>query len=148
LKSVALYRNNQLIANKTWLENGEPYISNIFRVADDIPEYSMGNQHFRHHLLKSLVDTGIDLNAINDEIIVGWVIMEDGSIEGVHCVSAKNKGLGKLMAGIISELPGEWVPAHIEGNAIRYYMELPFKFSVYEEHFDAIEMSSGYLIYD
>jgi antitoxin component YwqK of YwqJK toxin-antitoxin module len=33
-KSISEYRNNELVSNQNWLENGEPYIDNIFYSVD------------------------------------------------------------------------------------------------------------------
>ena len=33
-KSISVYKNNELVWNKNWLENGEKYIDNIFYSVD------------------------------------------------------------------------------------------------------------------
>lgn len=148
IKSVSFYDNNQLISNENWLSDGSKYIDDIFYSVDETPEYSMGQEYFRNYILKSIQEAKIDLGQYNDIIILGWVIMEDGSIKGVHRVSGRSAGLSNFIIDLIEQMSGVWVPAKLDGEIVRYFMKIPFNFSNSMEGFEHLELSGGMLIWD
>ncbi len=148
LKSVSIYENNQLISNENWNNDGSKYIDNIFYSVDETPEYSLGQEHFKYYILKSIQDAKIDLGQYNDKIVLAWVVMEDGSIQGVRRVSGKSAGLSNFLIELIESLEGNWIPAELNGEIVRYFMKIPFNFAHHTEGFDNIELSGGMLIWD
>ena len=51
LKSVSEYRNNELLANENWLENGEEYISNVFYSVDESFIFGSGINELNKYIL-------------------------------------------------------------------------------------------------
>ena len=143
VKTVAIYHSNRLLSNKNWLRDGTPYIDNIFYAADQIPEYSNGNAFFRSFILREIHNAGIDLTQIDDRVVLGWVITETGELTGIHVVSGKFRELNQAMVNIVSELPGSWSPAVLDGKKVRYYMTIPFNFGQAYRTFDYLQLNSN-----
>lgn len=147
-KSVAIYENNKLISNRNWLRNGNQYYENLHFFVDQIPEHSLGQVHFRAYMLNGIRETGIDLNQISDRVVIGWVILEDGSLEGFHTISGVFSQLNKTLISLIKEMPGEWQPAMLNGKPVRFYMNMPFNFIDRTENFETLELSTGFVSWD
>ena len=148
LKSIAWYENNQLVRNENWLRDGTEYIDNFFYSVDKEPEYKPGFGMFRNFILANLKSSGYDITKVDEKIVLGWVVMEDGNIAGVHRVEGKLKKLSEILINIVENLPGTWSPAKLGGENVRYYMTIPFNFRQDFESFDTIELNDGYLIWD
>ncbi len=149
LKSRSVYRNNQLQSNQNWLEDGTEYIDNIFYSVDSIPQYKPGNSFFRKYIMAGLKQSKYDITQVNERIVLGWVIMEDGQLVGVHQVSkGKLVKLPKILTGLVESLPGDWTPAKLNGRKVRYFMEVPFNFRNDVETLKSIELRGGMLFWD
>ncbi len=148
LKSRSIYKYNQLVSNENWLPDGTRYIDSIFYSADTEPEYKMGNEFFRKYILQKLAASEIDLSQIEDVVVLGWVVMEDGQVDGVIPLRGRSRSLNQLLAESISELPGEWEPARLDGRPVRYYMSIPLNFIQRDVTFQDLEFSQGVLHYN
>lgn len=147
-KSVAFYENNKLISNRNWLRNGNEYYDNLHYFVDQVPEHSLGQIHFRAYMLNGIAESGIDLNQISDRVVIGWVVLEDGSLEGFHTISGVFSQLNNTLIKLIREMPGEWQPARLNGRPVRYYMNVPFNFIDRSESFETLELSTGFVSWD
>ncbi|MGW8314075.1 MAG: hypothetical protein ACWGNV_00635 [Bacteroidales bacterium] len=148
VKSVSEYHDNQLIANKNWLEDGTPYIDSIFYSADLEPEYEYGPDFFRNYIVQKLARSEWDLSQIRDLVIIGWVIMENGEMKGIRAMEGKSEQLNSYLVNIISEIPGKWQPARLNGKTVRYFMRYPFNFQVRDVNFQEVGFSTGQLYYN
>lgn len=148
LKSRSLYRDNQLIYNENWLPDGSRYIDSIFYSADLEPEYQMGDSFFTNYMLEKLRGSGIDFSQINDQVVIGWVIMETGKMEGVIALKGKSKQLNDFLVNAIVELPGNWTPARLNGAPVRYFMSIPLNFLQDNASFQEVIFSGGVMHYN
>lgn len=148
VKSVSTYRNNQLVSNKNWLPDGTRYIDSIFYSADREPEYQMGDEFFKAFLLSQLTKSTIDFTQIEDQVVVGWVVMETGYIDGVITLKGKSRRLNEYLVSTISALPGTWQPAMLDGSPVRYFMSIPLNFMHREARFQEVDFSAGVLHYN
>ncbi|MGC9343193.1 MAG: hypothetical protein ACP5E3_10860 [Bacteroidales bacterium] len=148
LKTIALYENNQLQENENWLSDGTEYYDNIYYSVDREPEYTLGFGNFRNHILAGIKKSGYDITQVNEKIVLGWVILENGKLAGVHKVSGKSVVLPAIIAELVETLPGDWSPASLEGEEVRYYMTIPFNFIHHREDFENLELNNGFLIWD
>lgn len=147
-KSIAVYKDNQLISNQNWLRNGNRYFDDLHYFVDQEPEHSLGQVHFRTYMLQGIQKSGIDLAQISDRVLIGWVVMEDGSLQGFHTIKGVYTQLNNTLIKLIREMPGEWQPATIDGNPVRYYMNMPFNFIDRTENFENLELSTGFVSWD
>ena len=110
-KSVSFYQNNQLQSNQNWLPDGNPYIDSIFYSVDQEPVYQPGVAYFNSFLLQELAKSGININEYDDDIVIAWVVMETGVMDGAIALKGKSLKMNQLLCDIISRTPGVWEPA-------------------------------------
>jgi hypothetical protein len=148
-KSVSEYNNNELISNKNWLENGDKYIDNIFYSVDIDPTFKPGKKVLQDHVLKYYKDAGIDISSISGSIIIGFVITENGTIDGIKIL----KGLGPNINNVTYEslltlnLKGNWTTAKLNNQPVRYYQVFPINFIYKEYHFEYAELRGATIHY-
>jgi len=147
-KSVSVFQNNQLLSNRNWLSDGSPYIDSIFYSADQEPDYRPGVAYFQSYLLQQLAASKINLDEFDDDILIGWVVMETGVIDGVMALKGKSLELNQLLVDIISRIPGEWEPAILNGEPVRYFMSIPLTILHQEAKFQDLEYRWGVLHYN
>ncbi|MFW6223164.1 MAG: hypothetical protein ACOC3T_06090 [Bacteroidota bacterium] len=148
LKSISDYENNQLVSNQNWLIDGSKYIDNYFYSVDEEPNYEPGFSVFRKFILKNLESSEYDISRVNEKIVIGMVIMEDGSVAGVHRVEGKLKLLSEILIKSLEELPGSWTPAILDGEKVRFYLTIPFNFQNESEVLKNLELRNGVLYWD
>lgn len=148
VKSISEFHDNQLISNENWQSDGSKYIDSIFYSTDKGPEYKNGEAVFRQFLLQKLADSKIDLSMIEDEVVIGWVVMETGDIDGVMALQGKSGELNRFLVEAIKEIPGKWEPAVLNGSRVRYFMSIPLNFKQSNIRFQDVELSSGMLHYN
>jgi hypothetical protein len=147
-KSVSIYQNNQLQSNQNWRPDGSPYIDSIFYSTDKEPVYKPGIAHFHSCLIQELVEAKVNLDEYDDDVIIGWVIMETGQIEGIIPLKGKSNELNQILVEAIAEIPGEWEPAELNGKPVRYFMSIPLTIFHHEAKFQELDYSWGVLHYN
>jgi hypothetical protein len=143
IKSRSEYQNNQLVSNENWRSNGSRYIDSVFYSVDQEPEYQLGDDFFKSYLIKSLEKSKIDMTQIEDLVVLGWVVMENGELAGPITLTGKSRQLNEFLVKTISELPGYWTPARLDGVTVRYFMSIPVNFMHREVNFQEIELTPG-----
>jgi hypothetical protein len=147
-KSVSIYQNNQLQSNQNWRPDGSPYIDSIFYLADKEPVYRPGVAQFNNSLIKGIAEAKINLDEYDDEVVIGWVVMETGVVDGVIALKGKSLQLNQMLVDIIAGIPGQWEPAILDGKPIRYFMSIPLTISHQGAKFQDIELTQGVLHYN
>lgn len=146
-KSISEYLNNELVSNQNWNENGEKYIDNIFYSVDDEPTFVPGMKVMHQHLLKGFKDAGIDISAISGSVIIAFVVMENGTIDGIKLL----KGVGPIVNSVafdsFSNLKGEWKPARLNNQNVRYYQVFPINFIYKQQTFEFAELGKGGILH-
>lgn len=148
VKSISYFRNNQLVSNQNWLRDGTHYIDSIFYSVDQEPEYQMGDDFFNSYLLKKLEESGLDLKQIEDQVVIGWVVLESGLLDGAIALKGKSRTLNEFLVKTIVEMPGKWQPARLDGVAVRYFMSIPLNFIQSEANFQDLDFSGGTMHYN
>ena len=144
-KSISEYQNNELISNQNWNESGEKYIDNIFYSVDEEPAFIPGNNVLHQYLLKEFKDAGIDLSSISGSIIIGFVVMEDGTIDGIKILKGILPTINTVAYQSFVNLKGEWKPAKLNNQNVRYFQVFPINFINKEQHFEFAEMRGSTL---
>ena len=148
LKSVSMYHGNQLTGNENWLPDGTRYVDSIFYSVDRVPEFEYGPQFFNSYLMQKLKQSGFDLSQVADNVVIGWVVMENGQLEAPVSLEGKSVQLREILVNIIAGLPGTWQPAVLNGRPVRYFMTLPLNFIHQDVTFQNLEISGSILHYD
>lgn len=129
-KSVSEYNNNELVSNENWDKNGDKYIDNIFYSADTEPTFNGGTNVMNQHIIQGLKDAGINYSTIEGSLIVGFVVMENGTLDGIKIIQGLGPEINTAVFNSISTLAlrGNWTPAKLNGQTIRYFQIFPINF--------------------
>jgi hypothetical protein len=146
-KSVSLYKNNQLISNENWREDGQKYIDNIFYSADVFPTYSLGNKFLNNHIMQCYKNSGLDISTISGSLKVGFVVMEDGSIDGIKILKGLGPKLNETACHAFATLKGQWTPAKLNNKTVRYFQVFPINFIFNEDRLEYAEIRDAVLHY-
>ena len=147
VSSISQFTDNQLKSNQNWTEDGTPYIDTLFYSADREPEYEYGPAFFKSYLLQRLSESQWDLTQIQDEVVIGWVIMENGEMAGVRALKGKSNVLNQYLVQVIASMPGKWEPATIDGSPVRYFMSIPLNFISKDVTFQEMGFAAGQFYY-
>lgn len=144
-KSVSEFNENQLVSNKNWLENGEKYIDNFFYSADVFPSFNPGNKALHDHILRGFKNAGIDIPSISGSLIIGFVVMEDGTIDGIRVIEGLGPNINNVAVESFYSLKGSWTPARLNNQTVRFYQVFPINFIYKQYHLEFAEMRGAIL---
>lgn len=147
-KSVSIYENNELFSNQNWKENGEKYIDNIFYSVEREPRFLRGTQALHQHVLKTFRESEVDLSQMEGRLVVGFVVMENGEIDGIRIEQGLGLDLNNLALTAFHTLQGTWQPARLNGENVRFYQLFPINFIYREFDFDYLEMRGSMLYWE
>ena len=145
IKSISEYSNNELVSNQNWNENGEKYIDNIFYSVDVEPAFVPGMKVLHQHLLKGFIDAGIDVKSIVGSLVIGFVVTEQGRIDGIKILKGLIPGINSVAVQSFASLAGDWNPAKLNNQKVRYFQVFPINFINKEQRFDFAEFNKGRL---
>ena len=128
VKSESLYRDNQLVWNKNWLQNGDKYIDSIFYSVDNWPVYLDDAMNLKTHMNNHIVESRYYSNKLSGTVRIGFTIMEDGELRGVHILNEEVTGIAAVAREAFETLPGKWKPAVLDGRNVRCFMTFPVNF--------------------
>jgi len=148
IKSFSVYKNNEMVSNKNWLENGEKYIDNIFYSVDMEPRYYPGMTVMHSHVLETFKNSNLNLKDLDGRIVVGFVVLENGMIDGVRIENGFGWQLNTLAVRAFKTMPGTWQPAKLNGKDVRYYQLFPINFIHYDYDFDSLDFKGGMLYWE
>ncbi|HLN71655.1 MAG: hypothetical protein ACM3O8_05860 [Methylococcaceae bacterium] len=129
-KSKSIYKNNELVSNENWLVNGNKYIDNVFYSVDSEPTFNSGINVLHQHILTAFKEAGVDVSTTLGSMVVGFVVMENGTIDGIKII----KGLGAEINDVMCNafftlaLKGNWTPAKLNNKSVRYFQTFPINF--------------------
>jgi len=147
-KSEADYKNNELISNRNWTVDGKEYIHHVFYSVEREPRYLRGTHLLHDHILKTFNESKVDMSEMEGKIVVGFVVMENGTIDGIRIDQGLNQVMNQLALKAFRTLAGEWQPALLNGENVRYYQLFPIQFIYHKFEFDYLEMRGSMLYWD
>lgn len=125
------YKDNQLVTNKYYLPMGT-YIKDVFYYVDKNPEYGNGD----YELLKFVAEhtnypQRARENNVTGKVIVSFVLMADGSIQGLNLIQRVNVLLDAEAIRVVLLIPKDkWKPAEINGVKVNMPVMIPISFSI------------------
>jgi len=140
IKSISIYKDNELISNENWQADGSPYINNIFYSVDEEPLFLRGMGVMHNHLLKIFKQAGLDVSTVAGSIEVGFVVMENGRLNGIKIEKGINGTVNSIVVNAFKTLLGEWEPANLDGEVVRYYQIFPINFISNTSYIDYLEV--------
>jgi hypothetical protein len=148
VKSRSFFRNNELISNQNWLEDGEKYIDSLFYSVDEEPMLLGGNLKIHQHVLQAFKDTGLDFSSVSGNLLLGFVVMETGEITGIRVLKSISSQINGIAVSALQTLDGIWKPAKLDGKPVRYFQLFPINFIRKEATFDYMEFSGKLIHFD
>lgn len=146
-KSVSEYENNELVSNENWKENGDKYIDKIFYSVDSDPTFNPGIKVMHQHILKGFKEEGIDISAISGSLILGFVVMENGTIDGIRIIKGLVPNINSVAFKSIASLKGSWTPAKLNDKTVRYFQIFPINFIYKQQSFEFAELGKGGILH-
>jgi len=145
--SVSEYENNELVSNENWKENGDKYIDKIFYSVDSDPTFNPGIKVMHQHILKGFKEEGIDISAISGSLILGFVVMENGTIDGIRIIKGLVPNINSVAFKSIASLKGSWTPAKLNDKTVRYFQIFPINFIYKQQSFEFAELGKGGILH-
>lgn len=146
-KSVSEYNENELVSNENWKENGDKYIGNIFYSVDSDPTFKPGIKVMHRHILKGFKDAGVDIANISGSLILGFVVMENGTIDGIKIIKGLGPNINSVAYESFASLQGSWTPAKLNGKTVRYFQVFPINFIYKQQSFEFAEIGKGGILH-
>lgn len=144
-KSISEYVNNELVSNENWNEDGSKYIDDIFYSTDVEPTFVPGTKVMNQHLIKGFKDAGIDIASISGTLIIAFVILEDGKLDGLKIIKGLGSSINTVAYESFQSLKGEWKPAKLNNRDVSYYFAFPINFINKKQSFEFAELRQGIL---
>ncbi len=119
------YQNNYLISNRNWNQDGSSYIDNIHYSADKAPVHPFGESFILSFITTQMTEKEFPLNEVEDELLIGFVIMESGELDGIRILKGKVPSVNQFFIECMEALPGQWEPAILDGKKVRYFITMP-----------------------
>ncbi len=148
VKSKSVYDNNRLISNENWQEGGEKYIDDVFYSVDREPVFLRGNQLLHQHILQVFKESNYDLSQLEGRMVVGFVVTENGEIDGIRIERGMGRVMNNLAVQAFSTLSGKWQPALLNGEEVRFYQLFPINFIYRSVDVDMLELRGPMLYWD
>jgi len=127
--SMQFYKNNELIGNRNWHDDGSETISNVFFDCDEQPEYPGGANRLSANIKKSIIKLGVisedyDFTSVN----LSFIILSDGTVKDLVI----KKDLIQISGNEAKEVEKQikkWKPAKLNGSYVnlKYSIEVFFQ---------------------
>jgi antitoxin component YwqK of YwqJK toxin-antitoxin module len=149
LKSESMYADNQLVWNRNWLRDGSKFIDSLFYSVDRWPVYINGDLVLKTTLNNHIVESKHYSNDLSGTVLLGFVIMETGEIQGVHVMNYPVTKIAEVAAEGLQMLPGKWEPAVLDNKTVRCFMTFPINFiNRNAMMFNEVEMVGNMIFYN
>lgn len=126
----AEYKDNQLITNTYWNPDGT-YINDVFSYVDKNPEYEGGDYELLNYVAQNTrYPKEAKKNNITGRVIISFVVMKDGSIQGIRFLQRVNPLLDIEALRVVNSIPSKWKPAEIGNKKVNVPVMIPINFTL------------------
>lgn len=130
IRSEEQYIDNQMISNKRWKENGAEDIDNVFLLSEIDAVFQGGYDKLLHYLSTNVNFPGKSKrNGEKGTVTVQFVVMEDGSIDGVEIIKGVTALLDEESVRVVESMP-PWTPGLTNGKTVRVVLQVPFQYTL------------------
>lgn len=141
IKSESVYADNRLVSNRNFYPDGSEYIHDVFYSVDKSPQYQYGAPLFKEFVMARIAEAELPVHEINDEVVIGAVVMETGELAGIKVMQGKIPSVNSFLIETMQLLPGKWEPAKLNGVVVRCFIKIPFSFNNELTRFQFLEFS-------
>jgi TonB family protein len=127
-----VYKDNQLISNKYRVADGT-YINDVFNYVDKNPEYEGGYSELLKYIGENTeYPEKARANKITGRVVVMFILMQDGSIQGIDFLQRVDLLLDFEALRVVSTIPkNKWKPAEIGNKKVNTPVMIPITFSIH-----------------
>jgi TonB family protein len=137
---VRVVSDNGLEQELSWQASDLPSISNVnsekpkvFDFVQEEAHYPGGQEAMYAELRDYIVYPELEkTNGIEGTVYVSFIVEVDGTVSNVEVMRGVEEGPGfnKIAVGAVQKLKKAFIPATMNGNAVRYRMRIPVKFTL------------------
>jgi hypothetical protein len=140
IAGTTLSANSQTEAQLKQLDSSRKFLATtdfVYPYIDTPPGFVGGNEKWSKYfyesdVIKKAIDKAKEQNipSGNYTVVVKFAINPDSTIGDVKTVSKKvGYGLEEAAMKFVKD-SGKWIPAHVEGENTKSYLQLPVKFTI------------------
>lgn len=102
----------------------------IFMVVEDSPTFPGGEGEMMRYISNNIEYPQMEKeNGIEGQVVVNFVVNEDGSISNIKILKGITKGLNEEAKRVIKTMP-KWEPGEQRGKPVKVRVNLPIRFSL------------------
>ncbi len=103
---------------------------NVFTFVEQMPEFPGGDVGLVKFLSQNIVYPQMERdNDIQGRVLLRFIVMEDGSVDGVTVMKGVSPGLDKEAVRVVKALP-KFKPGTQQGKPVRVYFNLPIVYKL------------------
>lgn len=101
----------------------------VYLAPDVLPEYPGGQRAMQQYIAKNIkYPKEAMVKNIEGRVLVQFVVMEDGSLDGFKVVMSAHPLLDEEAVRVIKSMP-KWIPGTDEGKVVKVRYNIPIKFN-------------------
>ena len=131
LSSENIYQDNQVIANKYWI-NDSIFIKDTFRKVEKLPTYKGGSGAMIAFLKNNLkYPKEAKQNGIEGRVIVEFIVTTEGKVIGANVINEADSSLAKEAIRVVTLMQNKWNPGKNGKENANTFMSLPITFQIH-----------------
>jgi len=130
LVSENIYRDNQVISNKYWI-NDSIFIKDTFREVEKIPTYKGGSRAMIAFIKNNLkYPQEAKQKGIEGRVIVRFIVSTEGNVIGTEVINEADSSLAKEAIRIVNLMQKKWTPGKNGNENVSTFMSIPITFKL------------------
>ena len=130
LKSEEEYKDNQMISNKRWKENGQEDISDVFTTSETDAFFPGGHDRLEQFLSNNIKYPKKSRRKGEEGTVTAqFVVMEDGTINGIEIIKGVSPLLDEESLRVLQSMPS-WRPGITNNQTVRIALQVPIQYSL------------------
>lgn len=111
-------------------EEAEQEEDKIFTVVENSPTFPGGEGKMMRYISNNIQYPQMEKeNGIEGQVVVNFVVNEDGSITDIKILKGETKGLNEEAKRVVRSMP-KWEPGKQRGKPVRVRVNLPIRFTL------------------
>lgn len=130
LSSENIYQDNQVIANKYWI-NDSTYINDTFIKVEKLPTYKGGTGAMIAFIKNNLkYPKEAKQNGIEGRVVVSFIVSSEGKVIGANVINEADPSLAKEALRIVNLMQNKWKPGKNGKENANSFMAIPITFKL------------------
>ncbi|RLD61454.1 MAG: hypothetical protein DRJ01_07875 [Bacteroidetes bacterium] len=135
IKSIEVYRNNQLVNITNFSLNGEKLEDNVYHWTPILPKYPGGEKSFAMNIAVNInYPNDMKAEGIQGRVIVSYVINTEGELIDTQIIQSVHPSLDKEAIRALKSLNQKWEPGMLNGEKVNVRLIVPINFRLSEKY--------------